>query len=77
MLLADLQSEAAPPLVDPGLLEGAISAIDKIAAERGLLLSNKKRAKLVALLYQYYLLDKAEGEATAYLSQLMELVSNN
>ena len=80
MLLADLNRpvESAPQMaVNADLLADALAAVDKIAAERKLALSHDKRAKLVALVYQYTMLDRAEAEANAYLSQLMELVSNN
>lgn len=77
MLLADLRegSDATPMLVHAERLGDAIEAIDQIARARGIQLSSAKRGKLAALVYQYYMLDKAENETSAYLTQLMELVS--
>lgn len=79
MLLADVghAGEAAPTLVDAERLGMAIAAVDKGLAARNLSITPEKRAKLAALIYQEFMRDKAEGETAAYLSQLMELVSNN
>lgn len=76
MLMSDIQS-IPPALVNTERLAQALDAVGKVAAARGLALSPEKHSKLAALVYQYFMLDKAESEAAAYLSQLMELVSNN
>lgn len=77
MLLADAQPILdAPMAVDAENLGHAIAAVEQIAAARCLTLSPSKRGKLASLVYQYFLLDKTENETTAYLQQLMELVSD-
>jgi transcriptional regulator with XRE-family HTH domain len=77
MLLADLHGSASHDLVNAERLGQAIAAVDKVSVAHGKTLSPDKRGKLAALVYQYFMLEKAEREATAYLSQLMELVSND
>ena len=77
MLLADLQGGTTHELVSTERLGLAIAAVDNVAASRGMVLSAAKRGKLAGLVYQYFMLDKAEQETAAYLTQLMELVSNN
>lgn len=77
MLISDVQQASSPHMaVDVDNLGHALAEVETIATQRGLTLTPNKRAKLAALVYQYFLLDKAENETTAYLSQLIELVSN-
>ncbi|WP_082716460.1 helix-turn-helix domain-containing protein [Burkholderia sp. BDU5] len=75
MLVADLDTSTTS--VNGEILGMALAAVEKIAAERRLKLPPETRGKLGALVYQYFLIEKAETEATAYVAQLMELVSNH
>lgn len=75
MLLTGFDSP--PTAVNGEVLGQALAAVESIAAERRLKLSPEKRGKLGALVYQYFLIEKAETEAAAYVVQLMELVSNH
>lgn len=77
MLRADLHGSVQHELVSPERLGFAIAAVDKVAKDKGVSLSSEKRGKLAALVYQYFMLEKAEQEASTYLEQLMELISNN
>ncbi|WP_175922101.1 helix-turn-helix domain-containing protein [Burkholderia latens] len=75
MLVADLGATTAA--VNGETLGMALAAVEKIAGERRLKLPPETRGKLGALVYQYFLIEKAETEATAYVARLMELVSSH
>lgn len=70
----DVSTSVLEPIVDGERLGLVLSIIEQVIADREISFSAEKRGRLAAVLYRHLPTDKAESDAIAYVSQLIDLI---